>query len=78
MYTCELRRRGGPTNVISFVIDVYQIAGAFSQGFAVSGAECLGQSRSLIHVEIVDLRQRWVFRVRLLLIPVNSGRNIVL
>ncbi len=48
------------------------------QGFAASGAECLGQSRALIHVEIVDARQRRVFRVRLRLIPVNGGRNIIL
>ena len=69
---------GAPTNVISFAIGVCHFAGAFSQGFAVSGAECLGQPRALIHVEIVDARQRWVFRVRLRLIPVNGGRNIVL
>ena len=42
------------------------------------GHHVMHLSRALIHVEIVDVRQRWVLRVRLRLIPVNGGRNIVL
>src|SRR5208282_5209094 len=38
----------------------------------------VGQSRALIHVEIVDARQRRVFLVRFRLIPVDGRRNIIL